>query len=107
MDALSEEKSMMLAALTTARVQLKEATPAGFAAEAAELRRQAEAAKQEAAAAKAAAAAAEGKVAAASRREAEVRPPVACGRQGCLGMRRLQLQAGGRAVRVGRWLDTR
>ena len=72
MEALSGEKTALTAALTTAQLQLKEATPAGFAAEAAELRRQAEAARQEAATARAAASAAEGRVAEAQRREAEV-----------------------------------
>ena len=72
MESLSGEKTALTAALTTAQLQLKEATPAGFAAEAAELRRQAEAARQEAAAARATASAAEGRVAEAQRREAEV-----------------------------------
>lgn len=64
---------MLVAALTTAQLQLKEATPAGFAAETAELRQQAEAAQKEAATARAAAAAAGARVAEAECREAEVR----------------------------------
>lgn len=63
---------MLTAALTTAQLQLKEATPAGFAAEIALMRRQAEAARNEAAAARAEAAVAAGKAAEAGRREAEV-----------------------------------
>ena len=70
--SLSADKGMLTAALTTAQLKLKDATPEGFAAEAAELRRATEAAKQEAATAREAAAAAEGKVAEAQRREAEV-----------------------------------
>ena len=70
--ALSEDKTVLTAALTTAQLQLKEATPAGFAAETAELRRQAEAARNEAATARAEAAVAAGKAAEAARREAEV-----------------------------------
>jgi hypothetical protein len=70
--ALSEDKSVLTAALTTAQVQLKEATPAGFAAEAAELRRQVEAAMNEAANAKAATARSEARLADAQRRETEV-----------------------------------
>lgn len=73
MEALSSEKTVLTAALTAAQLQLKEATPAGFAAEAGELRRQAEAARHEASAARAEAAAAAGKAAEAQRREAEVR----------------------------------
>ena len=71
MEALSGEKTVLTAALTTAQLHLKEATPAGFAAETAELRRQAEAARSEAAAARAEAAVAAGKAAEAARREAE------------------------------------
>ena len=73
MEALSSEKTVLTAALTAAQLQLKEATPAGFAAETAELRRQAEAARQEAAAAWAEAAAAAGRAAEAQRRESEVK----------------------------------
>ena len=73
MEALTSEKTVLTAALTAAQLQLKEATPAGFAAEAAELRRQAEAARQEAAAARAEAAVAAAAAGEAQRREAEVR----------------------------------
>lgn len=72
MDALSAEKTMLTAALTTAQLQLKEATPAGFAAQVAELRQQAEDAQKEAASARAEAAAAGARVAEGERREAEV-----------------------------------
>lgn len=73
MDTLSSEKTVLTAALTTAQLQLKEATPAGFAAETAELQRQAEAARQDAAAARAEAAAAAAQGAEAQRHAAEVR----------------------------------
>ena len=72
-DALSAERSVLTAALTTAQLQLKEATPAGFAAETAELRQQAETAVKGAAAAKAAAAAAGAHVEEVELRQAEVR----------------------------------
>lgn len=71
LDTLSSQKTELTAALTTAQVQLKAATPEGFAAEAAELRRKAEAAQQEAAAARADAAAAASRAADAQRRETE------------------------------------
>ncbi|KAL4419408.1 hypothetical protein ABPG77_003382 [Micractinium sp. CCAP 211/92] len=70
-DALSAEKTVLTAALTTAQLQLKEATPAGFVMEVAELRQQAQAAQKEAATAKAGATVASARVAEAERREAE------------------------------------
>ncbi|KAI3438789.1 hypothetical protein D9Q98_001206 [Chlorella vulgaris] len=70
-DTLSGERTELTAALATVQVQLNSATPAGWAAEAASLRRQADSAQGEAAAARAAAVAVEARLAGAQRREAE------------------------------------
>ena len=70
-EALGGEKTLLTAALATAQLQLKDATPAGWAAEASALKQQVEAAGAEAAQAKALAAAAEAKLAAGQRRETE------------------------------------
>lgn len=86
MESLSGEKTVLTAALTTAQLQLKEATPAGWAAETAELRRQAEAARGEAAQAKAAAAGADARLAEARRREAEVGRACALRTAECVGL---------------------
>ena len=72
MDAMAEERMMLTAALTTAQLQLREATPAGFAAEGAELRRRAEGAEHEASQAREAAEAAECKASEGQRLHAEV-----------------------------------